>query len=176
MELIERAMLLGFPAANDMFLQMYAANGNTAVVAASVSTYMNNLGFEALVDYQYRALLDPDFDFDAEREEIEAVYQATTGDALDWGPEDRLSPMVYGQYEHVKPLSGLQAWWRPYPASWRTSPHRKRLIRELGLPEYWRKHGFPPHCRAVGDDDFECDYPGSDKAKTERTRRVTAPQ
>ena len=176
MELIERAMLLGFPAPNDMFLQMYAANGNTAVVAASVSTYMNNLGFEALVDYQYRALLDPGFDFDAEREEIEAIYQATTGDVLDWGPEDQLSPMVYGQYEHINPLSGLQAWWRPYPTGWRTSPHRKRLIREMGLPEHWRKHGFPPHCRAVGDDDFECDYPGRDKAQAEKTRRVAAPQ
>ena len=31
------------------------------------------------------------------------------------------------------------------------------MIRELALPEYWRKHGFPSHCRPVGDDDVDCD-------------------
>jgi hypothetical protein len=25
------------------------------------------------------------------------------------------------------------------------------------LPAYWRKHGFPAHCRPVGNDDFDCD-------------------
>jgi len=25
-----------------------------------------------------------------------------------------------------------------------------------GLPEYWRKHGFPPQCKPVSKDDFEC--------------------
>ena len=31
------------------------------------------------------------------------------------------------------------------------------MMRDIGLPEYWRKHGFPPQCRPIGDDDFECD-------------------
>jgi hypothetical protein len=31
------------------------------------------------------------------------------------------------------------------------------MIRDFGLFAYWQKHGFPPQCRAVGDDDFECD-------------------
>jgi hypothetical protein len=31
------------------------------------------------------------------------------------------------------------------------------MMREMGIPEYWRKHGFSPQCRAIGDDDFECD-------------------
>ena len=34
---------------------------------------------------------------------------------------------------------------------------RKRLMREIGIPAYWRKHGFPPQCRPLGSDDFECD-------------------
>ena len=37
----------------------------------------------------------------------------------------------------------------------------KAQIREKailsGLPEFWREQGFPPQCKAVGDDDFECD-------------------
>jgi len=34
--------------------------------------------------------------------------------------------------------------------------HFKRLATGLKAPQYWRKHGFPPQCRPLGDDDFEC--------------------
>ena len=33
----------------------------------------------------------------------------------------------------------------------------ERRVRELGLDRHWRENGFPPMCRPVGDDDFECD-------------------
>ena len=35
----------------------------------------------------------------------------------------------------------------------------KRLVNHMGQPEYWHEHGFPPQCRPVGSDDFECDVP-----------------
>ena len=47
--------------------------------------------------------------------------------------------------------------WMTYPKVWQESPHRKRLMIELGLPEYWREFGFPKHCKAAGGDDFWCD-------------------
>ena len=34
---------------------------------------------------------------------------------------------------------------------------RKDYLLENGYVDYWRMHGFPPQCRALGDDDFECD-------------------
>jgi hypothetical protein len=45
----------------------------------------------------------------------------------------------------------------PEYAAIKASPHRKRLMREIGSYEFWKVNGFPPQCRAVGDDDFECD-------------------
>ena len=33
---------------------------------------------------------------------------------------------------------------------------RKNLMRAWRLPDYWRKHRFPPQCKPVGSDDFEC--------------------
>ena len=33
----------------------------------------------------------------------------------------------------------------------------ERHVREIGLDRHWREHGFPPMCRPIGDDDFECD-------------------
>ena len=47
--------------------------------------------------------------------------------------------------------------WEPRPVGWRNSPGLKRLLRQMGIPVYWRKHGFPPQCRALGRDDFICD-------------------
>lgn len=35
---------------------------------------------------------------------------------------------------------------------------RKNLMLEKGLVAYWRKHGFPPQCSAVGDDDLNAIY------------------
>ncbi len=34
---------------------------------------------------------------------------------------------------------------------------RKTLMIERGLLEYWQQFGFPPQCRPLARDDFECD-------------------
>jgi TolB-like protein len=47
--------------------------------------------------------------------------------------------------------------WEPgYPA-FRQSPAFKSVLEHLGIPAYWREHGYPPQCRAVGKQDFACD-------------------
>jgi tetratricopeptide (TPR) repeat protein len=47
--------------------------------------------------------------------------------------------------------------WGPDLARFRQSPEFKQLIARLGQEEYWRQHGFPPMCRPLGGEDFECD-------------------
>ncbi|MEX0645270.1 MAG: hypothetical protein WD076_08165, partial [Parvularculaceae bacterium] len=47
--------------------------------------------------------------------------------------------------------------WAPDHARYRRSPQFKTYIRESGVYDYWRKHRFPPQCRAVGKDDFACE-------------------
>ena len=49
--------------------------------------------------------------------------------------------------------------WEPARMGWRNSAGFKQVLRENGVLDYWRKHGFPSHCRAVGKDDFNCDAP-----------------
>jgi hypothetical protein len=31
------------------------------------------------------------------------------------------------------------------------------MLESSGVLAYWRKHGFPPQCRAIGAKDFKCD-------------------
>ena len=57
----------------------------------------------------------------------------------------------------VDDLSGEYAIWDRVPPALRNSPGFKRKLEASGALAYWRKHGFPPHCRPVGKQDFTCD-------------------
>jgi adenylate cyclase len=47
--------------------------------------------------------------------------------------------------------------WDPAHADMRGTPAFKRIVERIGIAAYWRQHGYPPQCRAVGRTDFECD-------------------
>jgi adenylate cyclase len=51
--------------------------------------------------------------------------------------------------------SGL--FWDPAHSGMRGTPAFKRIVEQIGIPAYWREHGYPPQCRPVGRTDFECD-------------------
>jgi tetratricopeptide (TPR) repeat protein len=172
-DLSEQVMLLG-SRLESLMLPLYAARGNRAIVLAIVSQVLLEQDRAPLIDYAYRAMTDPDFDFAAERDEIVTVYEATTGKVLDWGDDSELNPQVLGVFDQVTPNYWNQNWWHPYPAGFLGSSHQKRVIRAAGLPDYWRTYGFPPQCRPLGDDDFECDG-HSDPADSTRRPRVSAP-
>ena len=47
--------------------------------------------------------------------------------------------------------------WAPDHARYRRSPQFYDYAAKSGIYDYWREHGFPPQCKPVGNDDFECD-------------------
>ncbi len=49
------------------------------------------------------------------------------------------------------------AWMWPHFADMRKSPRFKELLEHYDLPNAWRELGWPKFCRAIGDDDFECE-------------------
>jgi hypothetical protein len=109
-----------------------------------------------LIEPKLNAMTDRSFEFEAVRKSIEAPYKASTGKALDWTAEEYYA-FYFKNYAAIIEYPDNPFWWFPYPEDFKQSPHRKRMIRDFGLFAYWQKHGFPSQCRAVGDDDFECD-------------------
>ncbi len=46
--------------------------------------------------------------------------------------------------------------WNPEYARYRGSPQFSRYMRQAGVLDYWREHGFPAQCRPVREEDFTC--------------------
>ncbi|MBT8062199.1 MAG: hypothetical protein KJO85_05900, partial [Gammaproteobacteria bacterium] len=65
---------------------------------------------------------------------------------------------ILGAYSRVEPDPGFPRWvWMDELSDFRHSEYFADYASELGLTAYWRANGFPPACRAVGDDGIECD-------------------
>lgn len=65
---------------------------------------------------------------------------------------------AFGAYDRVaNPLTSEPWFWMSMYKHFRQSPEFRTLMHNNGYLEYWQSKGFPPQCRAVGDDDFECD-------------------
>jgi DNA-binding winged helix-turn-helix (wHTH) protein/tetratricopeptide (TPR) repeat protein len=52
--------------------------------------------------------------------------------------------------------TGMNIAWLPWFKALRRQPEFKDLVRDQGLPEYWKQFGWPPWCRPTEGDDFEC--------------------
>lgn len=100
------------------------------------------------VNAMYDALVDPRED-PALAAEVKALFIENEASVRTYALLNAL-----GDYESP-PL--IIAHWGDVMRGYRRSPEFKAHMRASGVDVYWRKHGFPPPCRPIGDDDFECD-------------------
>ena len=156
LEIHETVLSHGFNGNNVPFLFLFMATGEERTALASMAANNAARGINKATVHEYRALIDPAFDYEAEKTLIDQAYFRAGEAAPVWNPASPDFLFIYRQYDQLQSTE-LPYWWYPYPLEFRNSPHRKRLMRLTGLPVYWRKHGFPPQCRPIGDDDFECD-------------------
>jgi hypothetical protein len=96
----------------------------------------------------YDAMTHPGEDHRALAAELKAFLDENGGSARTYSLLNSI-----GDYE--KPLL-LTYQWIPAMHAYRRSPEFKAHMTASGLPDYWRRHGFPSQCEPVGDDDFEC--------------------
>ena len=157
LEINRVTMANGFFGNTFPFLYVYLEQGRRDAVLISLAAWNAAAGINNATPYEYRALTDPEFDYDAEKIRIEQAYLPAGDEYPAWDPSHADYLFQYRRYDQLSGRGELQYWWFPYPQDFRTSPHRERLMREIGLPQFWRKHGFPPQCRPVGGNDFECD-------------------
>ena len=97
----------------------------------------------------YDAMSRPGEDHRALAVELKAFFVATEA-------SNRAYSLLNAIGDYARPML-LTYHWIPAMRAYRRSPEFKAHMTASGLPDYWRKHGFPPQCKAVGNDDFECE-------------------
>jgi TolB-like protein/Tfp pilus assembly protein PilF len=133
----------------------YANAGRNDLARWALARYFSDFSLmHGRSELLYRALTDAGFDFEKEAAIFEIEFRAIHGHY-----DVRHLPFAFilKQYDDLAASFILTHWWNRTDPEFLKSPHRKRLIREAGVAEYWRENGYPPQCRAVGADDFNCD-------------------
>ena len=97
----------------------------------------------------YDAMSRPGQDHRALAVELKAFFVATEASIRAYSLLNAI-----GDYE--RPVL-LTYHWIPAMRAYRRSPEFKAHMTASGLPDYRRRHGFPPQCKAVGNDDFKCE-------------------
>ena len=84
---------------------------------------------------------------------------------LNWiektGFEHPLVPILMAElkaYHLIEPDLFQHRWiWLNENSGFRSSEYFAPLINKVGFSAYWRENGFPPNCRSLGEEGFECD-------------------
>lgn len=71
------------------------------------------------------------------------------------GARTAMLAFAFRDFDGALKNGGLPVGWYGYFEGISKAQKRRAII-EIGLPAFWREQGFPPQCRAVGEDDFEC--------------------
>jgi len=117
------------------------------------------IGFDAPLGQVTDAIINP------ESHSIQDAYTLMLAHA-EANPEQFGAPNVYYVAARlgIEPLPELTLEvlqntniWYPFMGEARNSDLFKNLTQEVGVIEFWQEYGFPPQCRPVGDDSFNCD-------------------
>jgi len=102
----------------------------------------------------YGAWTDPAFDHAARRQPFMQRLE-TAGFNLTHGARTAMLAFAFRDFDGALKNGGFPVGWYGHFEGISKAQKRRAII-EMGLPAFWREQGFPPQCRAVGDDDFAC--------------------
>jgi len=149
-----RTLESGDPGGYDLFVSAFALSGNRAAALLIADRDTGRTG--APIKDWVNLIENPNID---RSEALKALDRWIERENID---VNRIEPMliafgVHDRTTHESQRIYSYSIWLPEFAKFRQSPHFKRVVAEFDMLVFWRSHGFPPQCRPIGDDDFECD-------------------
>jgi adenylate cyclase len=150
LRLVERGLENGYFFNDVQLLPTVAARGDRiGALSILAVTYRDH---PELIRPLFRALTDPTFS-DLDRRDAVALVK----DAKNVQEFVPMALLILKDYDNIVLADDdPPVWWSREDAAWLGSQGRKQAMQHWHLPEYWRKHGFPPQCRPIGESDFEC--------------------
>ncbi len=152
LQLFEETLYEGFHWIDYEFVSTYVRRGQPLLALLLADERTGNA--RAPIEYWFNAILEPDADHKAGLARFQ-VWSEESGRPLAQYPAILLVFRAYDQLIEF-PSNARSVMWSPDAADFRQSTQFDKVIRESVL-EYWQARGFPAHCRAVGEDGFECD-------------------
>jgi len=142
----------GFKGLEEPFWPKLVQNGNRLAVAHSMWDWVEDRTFPA------KAALDaiefPEADHSQGLDKILRWISVKEEDADDWWK----TLIYFDAYDLVdNTYSEIFYTWLDSYQDFRKTEYFKPSIRKVHVIDYWREKGFPPGCRPLGDEDFECD-------------------
>jgi len=130
----------------------YLLAGNR-LAALIIASRIN--GLEGAPNYEFVfALENPGSDHSEGLRKYDAWAEENT---VDLAPYPEIMAAL-GAYDRVDNQFNSELWyWLPMYSDFRQSHQFKNMLRKMGVYDYWLARGFPPQCRPVDNDDFECD-------------------
>ncbi len=147
-----------FHSTSETFVSTYVRTGHRYLALHIADIALQSAGAPAIE--WIRAIENPHGDNSAGFARLKDwERQTNSGVKLVWVPQLLLT---FREYEELArdPDAAMWVLWHPDGDEFVTTPQFKTVIRALGIFEYWQARGYPPHCRPIGDDDFECNLPG----------------
>ena len=157
LEIFEETLEWNFHSQTEAFISYYVKNGQRSL-ALTLADIKFGLQSAPVIEW-IRAIENPDADNSRGYERLKEWERTkSTGLVL---ADYSVVPLSFGRYDDIlsRPSSAVMVMWNPDADKFRKSPQFEQLVRESGTLTYWQERGFPDFCRAVGDDDFECDEP-----------------
>jgi TolB-like protein len=158
LRLVNESLEHNFHSTTTLFVPTYVRAGHRelALLIADINTGLSG----APVIEWIRAIENPDADNSSGFARLK-TWEAQTGAGLtvaNWIPSALLT---FRAYDEMAADVDNSAWiiWHPDGGEFRTTPQFKAVVRKAGYYSAWKARGFPPQCRPVGDDDFECGRP-----------------
>jgi TolB-like protein/Flp pilus assembly protein TadD len=141
----------------DALVSTYVRNGQRYLALFIADARLGSAG--APVIEWIRAIENPDADNSSGLARLKDwERQTSSGERLSSVTPMFLSFRAYDELAETPGMAGYSLW-HPDGDEFRTTPQFNTIIRELGIYEYWQARGYPPQCKPVGDDDFECGWP-----------------
>jgi TolB-like protein len=150
LRLLEETIAKNFYSSTDVFVPWFVEHGQrlTALILASAAVRKPYAPVEDWIDMLEHPDQDP----------APAVARWTA-----WAEENGMGicdkyeiHIVFRQYQCMREMRPLHPIWYPSSSGFRKTQEFKDLIRYKML-DFWRANGFPPQCRTIGEEDFECD-------------------
>ncbi len=142
-----------FHSMDEAFVPVLVDQGNSIAAVLMVSARME--ARYAPVGEWIKALEHPDSDHSAGLAKFD-LWNAQQDQDYGYLYPDFM--VALGAYEKAATSPNLR-WtlYLPSTKGFRESPYFKPYVTKLGFVAYWRKNGFPPFCKELNEQDFECD-------------------